>query len=347
MENTTGRHFTSDNNSGVLPEILEALPSLNQGHMHAYGGEKLTQAAIKELKRLFGKDIRAYFVFNGTAANVCALSAMTERFHSVICTEHSHLHQDECGAPENIAGVKLLTCPSEDAKLKVSDIKKHLIRLGDQHCSQPKVVSITQPTELGTVYSPSEIKEICDFAHSHGLHVHMDGSRLVNASTSLNLSLKEITADLGVDVVCLGGTKNGLMLGEAVIFFNKTLSENFKYIRKQNLQLAGKMRFISGQFLIWLQKDLYKKYSEHSLQMAQHLRDRLTEIPEVQITQKVESNAVFAILPKKIVKDLRKQFFFYVWNESSFECRLMTSFDTQKEEIDQFCEHIKTLLKKT
>lgn len=337
-------HFTSDNNSGIIPEIMEALPELNKGHLHAYGGEEITDLAIKEIKKNFGQHIKAFFVFNGTAANVCALQAMSDRHNSVICSEHAHIHKDECGAPEVIAGVKLLTCPALDAKLSVSEIEKHLIRLGDQHCSQPKVVSITQPTELGTLYSLNEVKEIVNFAHSKNLLVHMDGSRLVCAAARLNKNLKELTSDLGIDVLCFGGTKNGLMFGDVVIFFNQELAKNFKYIRKQNLQLPGKMRFMSGQFLIWLQNNTWLKHAKHSVDMAIYLEDKLSQIPKIEITQKVETNVVFAKIPQGIIKSIRKHFFFYVWDENTFECRLMTSFDTQKSDIDSFTEQIEKLL---
>lgn len=338
-------HFASDNNSGVIPEVLKMLAEVNTGHVPSYGQDEFTQKANAEIERVFGKGTFCSFVFNGTAANVLALKAMVQSYQAVICSEHSHLQNSECNAPEFLTGAKLLLCPSKDAKLTVDLIQKHMIRLGDQHSGQPKVISITQPTELGTVYSLDEIREIVNFAKKHNLYVHVDGSRLVQAASYLNLSPRALTRDLGVDIVSFGGTKNGLLGGEAILYWNKDWVEPLKYIRKQCMQLAGKMRFVSCQFTAWLANDKWKDYADHSCKMAKLLEASLKEISQVKITQKVETNVVFAILPKEIISSVRKKYHFYVWDEKTFECRLMTSFDTQPEDIREFIEVIRASLK--
>lgn len=336
------RHFTSDNNSGVIPEVIERLFQSNDQHMHAYGGEEITKEAEMKIREHFGSQAKAFFVFNGTAANVCALQAMGESYHSVICSEHAHLHKDECAAPELIARKKLLLLPSTDAKITPDQIKQHLVRRGDQHCTQGKIVSITQPTELGTVYSLKELAAIGRFCRENNLLLHMDGSRLVNAAAYLGCSLKEMTTDVGVDVLCLGGTKNGLMLGDAVVFLNNSLGKEFKYIRKQNLQLAGKMRFVSQPFSVWLSDNIWLKYAKKVNELAKYLEQELTsKIPNIEITQKVQSNAVFVKIPQSAIKEIRKKFFFYVWDETTFECRLMLSFDNTKDDVDGFVSLLK------
>ncbi|MFK8137084.1 MAG: low specificity L-threonine aldolase [Bdellovibrionales bacterium] len=327
-------HFASDNNSGVLPEILAAIPLINNGHMDAYGRDPITKLATKEIKRCFGEDVKSYFVFNGTAANVAALSSICKSYEAIICSEHSHIHWDECGAPEVMGRTKLLLCPSKDGKLSIDEIKKKLIRKGDPHCVQAKVVSVTQPTELGTLYSLKELKAIGDFCKEHGLFFHMDGSRLANAAAALDCSLKAITKDIGLDLLSFGGTKNGLMLGEAVVFFNPSIGKDFLFYRKQFLQLAGKMRFISIGFYVWLKNDLWLKYAKQENQMALDLAEKIQT--HFKITQKTSVNSVFAIIPKEHLKRIRKKFFFYVWNENTNECRLMTSFDTKPSDIEEF-----------
>lgn len=343
MKNLRG--FASDNNSGVHPEILDAINSVNVGHTIGYGDDQYTKRAVEKLKEVFGHYADVYFVFIGTAANVLGLTAVTRSYNSIICAESSHVHQDECGAPENYSGCKLLSVPTTDGKLTVEGINHHMYGFGFEHHSQPKVISITQATEMGTVYSPEEIREISDFAHKHQMIVHMDGARIANAAAALGSGFKEITGDLGVDVLSFGGTKNGMMYGEAVIFFNKELSEDFKYIRKQGMQLASKMRFIGAQFEAYLSNDLWKKNAEHANKMARILADEVNKIPQVRITQKVESNGVFAIIPREVIPILQKEFFFYIWNEAISEVRWMTSFDTTEEDIQKFIEVLKGLLK--
>ncbi len=337
------KNFASDNNSGIHPELLKAIQETNVGHAHAYGGDEITEAAIEEFKKQFGNNIDVHFVFNGTAANVLSLKTLVKPFESVICAQSSHLNLDECGAPEAIGGFKLQTIETKDGKLTIEQIEKFYIRMGDQHYSQPRAISITQPTELGTVYTQDEIKKIADWAHKRNMLLHVDGARFTNAVVSLNSTFKKLTADAGVDALSFGGTKNGLLLGEAVIFFDPKLSKDFKFIRKQGMQLSSKMRFIANQFRVYFAKEVGVQIARHSTQMAQYLKTKLQEVPQVKITQNVQSNAVFAEFPREWVKPLKDKYFFYIWNEETFEARWMCSFDTTKEDIDNFVGIMKSL----
>ncbi len=337
--------FASDNNSGVHPEIMLALNQANKGHVVAYGDDPYTQGAYKQFYEHFGEDTAVYFVFLGTAANVLGLGALSRPYHSVICAETAHIHEDECGAPEKFNGFKLLPVETKDGKITVEGIQPHIKGIGFEHHSQPKIVSITQTTELGTVYTPEEIKEICDFAHKNDMYVHMDGARIANAAVALNKNFREITKDLGVDVLSFGGTKNGMMYGEAILFFTEALKEDFKYMRKQGMQLASKMRFISAQFLRYLSGNLWYDNALHANRMAQLLAETAGEIPEIQITQKVEANGVFAKVPADIIPDLQKDFYFYIWDHEQSVVRWMTSFDTTEADIKNFVARIKELLK--
>ncbi|MCF8380874.1 MAG: low specificity L-threonine aldolase [Bacteroidales bacterium] len=335
------RGFASDNNSGVHPEIIKAMSSVNEGHTLAYGNDIYTEKAISRLKKEFGEESEIFFVFIGTAANVLGLDAITQPYNSIICPETAHINQDECGAPDRYTGCKLLPVETPDGKLSIGLMQKYMHGFGDQHHSQPKVISITQATEMGTVYSVEEIKEICDFAHKHNMLVHMDGARIANAAVSLGLSFKEFTRDAGVDVLSFGGTKNGLMYGEAVIFFNKELAHDFKFRRKQGMQLSSKMRYISAQFDCYMEKAIWKTNAEHSNKMASLLESLVKDIPGIKITQKVQANGIFAILPKELIPVLQKEFFFYVWDEDKSEVRWMTSFDTTEEDVRGFAKLLK------
>lgn len=340
---THPRGFASDNNAGVHPQILKAIAEANKGHVIAYGDDEYTARAVQIFRTHFGKECEIFFVFNGTAANVLGIKALTHSYHSIICSDIAHLQVDECGAPEKYTGCKLLTVPSPDGKLTAEGIKTHLHGFGFEHHSQPRVISITQSTEMGTVYSIEEIKRISALARQYGLYLHMDGARLANAAVSLNCQLQEVTREAGVDVLSFGGTKNGMMYGEAIVFFDPRLAEDFKYIRKQGMQLGSKMRFISAQFIALFEDDLWQKNARHANTMAGYLEQRLREIPEIKITQPVQANAVFAIVPAEYIATLQKKFFFYVWNEFTNEVRWMTSFDTTEEDIDLFVTEIRQL----
>ena len=338
------RGFASDNNSGIHPEILNAIYSANEGHAVGYGGDKITEMAIQRFKQEFGQDIDVYFVFNGTGANVLSLSTLSHSFHSVICAETAHIQTDECGAPEKFTGSKLLPVQTIKGKITPDGIKKYLHGFEFEHHSQARIISISQVTELGTVYSLEEIKAITALAHEYGLFVHMDGARLANAAVALDLPFRAFTVDAGIDVLSFGGTKNGMMLGEAVVFFNPALSKNTKYIRKQSMQLFSKMRFVSAQFLAYFNNELWKKNATHSNKMAKLLEQQIMKIPAIQLTQTVEANGVFAIVPSAIIPLLQEKYFFYMWDEHRSEVRWMTSFDTQEEDITNFAALIKSLV---
>ncbi|WP_413570536.1 threonine aldolase family protein [Bdellovibrio sp. HCB117] len=339
------RGFGSDNHAGIHPQILNSLAKANIEHAPSYGTDEWTEQANENFRQHFGKDAQVFFVFNGTAANVTALRALTRPYHSVLCADVSHINVDECGAPELLAGCKLVPIPTTNGKMKVEDLEKAFIRRGDQHYSQAQVLSITQPTELGTTYSLEELKSLITWAKSKKLYVHIDGARIANAAAYLKKSFKEFTTDLGVDVVSFGGTKNGLMMGEAVVFLNKELAQDFKYIRKQSTQLPSKTRFIACQFQAYLENGLWKEIADHSYTMALYLYEAVRNIPGVNVREVPQSNAVFATIPSHWVKTLREKYFFYVWDENTFECRWMTSWDTQKEDIDGFAELLKELAK--
>lgn len=338
--------FASDNNAGVHPEVMEAILCANPGHAVGYGADEYTESAIRKLKDHFGEDIEVFFVFGGTGANVISLKTVTDSFNSIVCASSAHIVTDECGAPEKFTGCKLLTIPSEDGKITAEQIERTIRGKGDQHHSQESVVSITQATEKGTVYSLDEVKAVADKTHEHGLTLHMDGARISNAAVSLGVSLKEATVDAGVDILSFGGTKNGLMYGEAVIFFNKKLTGDFKFFRKQGMQLASKMRFIAVQFDALMTNDLWRRNAEHSNKMAVKLAKEVESIPGVRIMNEIEANSIFAALPREVIPGLQKEFFFYIFEDSVPIVRWMTSFDTTDEDIRAFSELIRTAMAK-
>ena len=339
------RSFASDNNAGVHPEIIKAIKAANEGHVIAYGDDPITARAVKLFQKHFGPDIAVYFVFGGTGANVLGLRAITRSHQAIICAETAHVNVDECGAPENFTGCKLLAIPTSDGKLRVEQIKPLLHGIGVEHHVQPAVISISQATEMGTVYTKKELKTLALFAHEHGMLLHVDGARLSNAAVSLETSLKEITADVGVDVLSFGGTKNGMMYGEAVVFFKPKLASEFKYIRKQGMQLSSKMRFISAQFEAMLSGNLWRRGPEHANRMARLLAGELAKLSQIKITQPVEANGVFAVIPKKYIPALQKKYFFYVWNEEISEVRLMASFDTSEDDVRDFVKFVRKTVK--
>lgn len=335
------RGFASDNFSGVLPEVMEAIQKVNHGHSMAYGGDQYTTSAIEKFKQIFGQNIDVYFVFNGTGANVIGLSTLTQSWNSVICPSTAHIQIDECGAPDKFTGCKFIPIEVTDGKLTPELIKTQLHGFGFEHHSQPKVISITQCTELGTVYTPEEIKAICDLAHKHDMYVHMDGARLANAVASLDVDVREITNKAGVDVLSFGGTKNGMMLGEAVIFFNPELSKNTKYVRKQSMQLCSKMKYIACQFEALLTDDLWLKTARHANKMANMLENEIKNMPSIKITQKVQTNGIWAMIPKDKIEKLQNEYFFWVWDEHAGEVRWLCSFDTTEEDIKGFVSLLK------
>ena len=344
MNAVINRGFASDNNAGIHPLLLSAINEANKGHVIAYGDDACTGNAVKTIKSFFGEDAEVFFVLTGTGANVLGLASLTDSFHGIICAETAHINVDECGAPEKFCNCKLLTVPTADGKLTPDLISRHLHGFGFEHHVQPKVISISQPTEMGTVYKPGEIRSLSVLAKQYNMFLHMDGARLANAAVSLNLDFKSFTADAGVDVLSFGGTKNGMLFGESVIFFKPEMARNFRYLRKQGMQLASKMRYISAQFQAYLNDNIWQMNAAHANEMAKLLFQKLSGLPDVQVTQKVEANAVFAIIPGKIIKPLQDRYFFYIWDEARCEVRWMTSFDTTPDDIDGFSGYLRLLL---
>lgn len=328
--------FGSDNHSGIHPRILESLSSLNHGHAHSYGGDEVSLLAEREFRRHFGEDIDVHYVFNGTAANVLCLRSLVDSYHAILCSDQAHLHLDECAAPEYFIGCKLILLPSHDGKISPVDVREAMKRLGDQHHAQPRALSLTQPTELGTVYSIDELHALMAVAREFDLRVHIDGARLPNAAVHLGVPLAALTTDLGIDALSFGGTKNGLLAGEAVILFGRSRRPDFKFLRKQAMQLPSKMRFVSGQFLTYLETGLWQEIARHSTQMARSLAQGLQDFPEIKICHPVQSNAVFVQIPKPWTHPLRDEAFFYVWDETHWIMRWMTSFDTTPEQLHRF-----------
>ena len=334
------KSFASDNWAGVCPEVMQALVEANQGHSPAYGDDPHTAEAKQEFKKLFGPQAEAFFVYNGTGANIISLASNSRSFNSIICSEHAHINVDECGAGEKFAGTKLLDLPNEDGKLTPEMILPHVKAARYPHQSVPGIISITQATELGTLYTVSEIKALADLAHKFHLLLHVDGARIANAAVALNCSMKEMITDTGVDILSFGGTKNGLMFGEAVVFLKPELTDLFELFRKQGMQLASKMRFISAQFTALLKDDVWKKNARHANEMAQYLGAKLAGIPEINVSQKIETNGIWAIIPKKLAEKMQNAQLFYPWEEAKDEYRIMTAFDTTKEEIDLFIKAV-------
>jgi threonine aldolase len=332
----SGRAFASDNWAGVHPEVLAAMAAANVGHVPSYGADPYTRDAIARIGDELGGDAQVFLVFSGTAANVLCLQSMVQSHQAVICAETAHVHTSECGAAEKHIGCKLLPVPSPHGKITVAGIREHLHDIGNEHHVQPRAISITQATEYGTVYTPQEIRAIADFAHANSLLLHMDGARIFNAAAHLDVPLKAITSGAGVDALSFGGTKNGLVAGEAVVFFKLALADDFEFKRMQGMQLASKMRFIAAQFSALLINDLWKRSATHANRMAQRLAEELGGIKGVALTQQVQANEVFATLPPQIIPKLQQRWPFHVWDEATSEARLITSFDTAESDITEF-----------
>ena len=335
--------FTSDNCAGIHPQVLKAIQSANLGHVCGYGDDPYTRQALALFKKSFGESSQTFFVCNGTAGNVLALQAILKPYEAVICTDQAHIHVDECGALERHGGCKLLTVPSENGKLRVKDIAPFLEQVGFEHAVQPKVISISQSTESGTVYTIEELHQLIDFAKQNHLLVHVDGARIANAVATLGVSLSSLTTDLGIDLLTFGGTKNGLMFGEAIVIFNAEIAKQFKFIRKQGMQLLSKMRFLSIQFHTLLSNNLYLHNARHANEMAEYLAEQCAQLPHVKISKPVESNMVYATLPKEILQLLQKTYYFYVMDPKKSEARWVTSFDTTRNDVDNFIEVLSKL----
>ena len=336
------RGFASDNYAGAHPEILAAIAEANGGHQISYGEDVYTAQLEKLLRAEFGQQAEVFPVFNGTGANVTALTSVMPRWGAVICTSTAHIHTDEGGAPERVSGLKLLTIDSPDGKLTPELIETQAWGWGDEHRVQPAAVSITQTTELGTLYSVAEIRAIADYVHAHGMVLHMDGARISNAAAALGVPLRAFTVDAGVDILSFGGTKNGLLYGEAIVLLDPSKSEGLLYLRKLNMQLASKLRFVSAQLIALLTDDLYLRSAAHANDMAARLRSSLEagiadgSIKGLSFSQATEANAVFAVLSNEAADRIRERVRFYDWDRAGGEVRWMCSFDTTEADVDNF-----------
>ncbi len=335
--------FMSDNNSGVHPKVMEAMLNVNSGHDYSYGNDNTTKEAINKIKEQLGADVDVYFVTTGTAANVIGLSGLLMSYEAVVCANTAHINVDECGALEKFSGAKILQIPTENGKICGEGVKSFLHSLGDEHQSQPRIISISQTTETGTLYSIEEIKELAEFAHENNMLLHIDGARIANAVVALDTTFKEMITDTGVDLLSFGGTKNGMMIGEAIVSLNKDLSKAFKFYRKQGMQLLSKMRFVSAQFVAYLSGDLWRENALNANNMGKYFASSLSGISGITLKSEPETNMIFAYMEKDLIKSLQKKFDFYVIDEETNLVRLVTSFDTNKEDIDKFIKFAKEI----
>jgi len=338
------RGFGSDNHSGFSPEVIDALVRANDRHALAYGDDEITARLRVLIKDTFGQQASIYLVFNGTGANVLSIDAMCRSHEAVVCAETAHINVDECGAPQRVVGCRLLTVDTPDGKLTPELVKTRLHGFGFEHHSQPKAISISQPTELGTLYTLSEIRALADLAHSYDMYLHVDGARLANAAVALGCTFKEMTTDQGVDVLSFGGTKNGLIMGESCVILNPVLDNDMLYRRKQMTQLGSKMRFMAAQMEYYIESGMWRRNAEHSNRMAQLLHGALQEVPQVRVMYPVQVNSVFVQLPREVWKKLQESYFFYDWDEDADVVRWMCSFDTTEEDISNFVTALKEIL---
>ena len=338
------RGFGSDNHSGFSPEVIDALVRANDRHALAYGDDEITARLRVLIKDTFGKQASIYLVFNGTGANVLSIDAMCRSHEAVVCAETAHINVDECGAPQRVVGCRLLTVDTPDGKLTPELVKTRLHGFGFEHHSQPKAISISQPTELGTLYTLSEIRALADLAHSYDMYLHVDGARLANAAVALGCTFKEMTTDQGVDVLSFGGTKNGLIMGESCVILNPVLDNDMLYRRKQMTQLGSKMRFMAAQMECYIESGMWRRNAEHSNRMAQLLHGALQEVPQARVMYPVQVNSVFVQLPREVWKKLQESYFFYDWDEDADVVRWMCSFDTTEEDISNFVAALKEIL---
>lgn len=335
------RGFGSDNHSGFSPEVLQALTAANSEHALAYGDDEITARLEQLIRDTFGSQARVYLVFNGTGANVLGIDAMCNSHEAVVCAETAHINVDECGAPQRVVGCRLLTVDTPDGKLTPALVKTRLHGFGFEHHSQPKAISISQPTELGTLYTLEEIRALANLAHEHGMFLHVDGARLANAAVALGCTFKEMTTDCGVDVLSFGGTKNGLLMGESCVLLNPVLDVDMKYRRKQMTQLGSKMRFMAAQMECYIESGMWRRNAEHSNRMAQLLRSEVEKVEGVKIMYPVQVNSVFAQLPCEVWHRLQQRYFFYDWDEEQNVVRWMCSFDTTEQDIHNFVNALK------
>ena len=335
------RSFGSDNHSGISPEILQAIAAANVDHDLAYGDDQWTLSLTGLFQEVFGPTATPYLVFNGTGANILCIDAMCRSHHAVVCADTAHISVDECGAPQRIVGCRLLTVPTPDGKLTPELVKTQLHGFGFEHHSQPRAISIAQPTELGTLYTLDEISALADLAHSHEMYLHMDGARLANAAVALGCSFREMTTDCGVDCLSFGGTKNGMLMGESAVMLNPALDVDLKYRRKQMAQLGSKMRFMAAQFEAYLTTGLWERNARHSNRMAALLHENVKDIPGLEVVYPVQVNSVFVKLPRQVWQALLDDYFFYDWDEANDVVRWMCSFDTTEEDIRDFVGKIK------
>lgn len=339
------RGFGSDNHSGFSPEVIDALVRANDRHALAYGDDEVTERLRVLIKDTFGPQASIYLVFNGTGANVLSIDAMCRSYEAVVCAETAHINVDECGAPQRVVGCRLLTVDTPDGKLTPALVKTRLHGFGFEHHSQPKAISISQPTELGTLYTLDEIRALADLAHSYNMYLHIDGARLANAAVALGCSFKEMTTDQGVDVLSFGGTKNGLIMGESCVILNPALDNDMLYRRKQMTQLGSKMRFMAAQMECYIESGMWRRNAEHSNRMAQLLFNELRDVPTVRVMYPVQVNSVFVQLPREVWTSLQEDYFFYDWDEDANVVRWMCSFDTTEDDIRNFVQALKNRLK--
>ena len=340
------RGFASDNHAGVHPEVMDAVVAANEGHANAYGADPWTSRAQQRFREHFGPSAQAFPVFNGTGANILCLESLTQPWQGIVCARTAHLHIDECGAPER-SGRKLLVVDTPDGKVTPDHVAPLLVRIGEEHVVQPRVISIAQSTEMGTVYSVDEVRALADWAHAHGMLLHVDGARLCNAAVGQGASFRELTTDAGVDALSFGGTKIGLMGAEAVVLLRDEAADGFRFRRKQAMQLASKMRFISAQLDALLGGDLWERAATHANAMARRLADAMKGIDGVRVTQSVDANAVFAVLDPAATEELQQSWPFYVWDEGTGEVRWMCSWDTAEEDIDTFAADVRAVLSRS
>lgn len=347
LHDAASRTFASDNYAGVHPEVLAAIADANGGHQVAYGEDVYTQRLEALVRERFGEQAEVFPTFNGTGANVVSLQSMLPRWGAVICAADAHIATDEGGAPEKVAGIKLLTVDTPDGKLTPELVDTEAWGWGFEHRAQPLVVSITQTTEMGTCYTVDEVRALADHAHAHGMRLHMDGARISNAAATLNVPLRAFTTDAGVDVLSLGGTKNGALGAEAVVVLNPSAAEGLKYVRKLSMQLSSKMRFVSAQLVALYEGDLWLESARHANVMTALLRARVDaaiaagELPGVSILHPTESNAIFAVLPPGVTDRIRERFRFYDWDEAAGSVRWMCSFDTTEQDVEEFVAAVK------